>query len=138
MSESNRTSEEIISISVDEISTDLGNVLKKTIITETTTKKFEAVGEVLKPITTTTIITEIEEVENKNQSIKKAIEENTFDLSSFDSLSLDKETEGMEVVEEIVGGITGALFGNMVQYIIGAIFLVILIFFISKLFRKKN
>ena len=137
--ESNRIDQEIISVSTEELVVDLGNVTKKTIITETTTKKYETIKgtDILKPTTTTVTTTEINEVENKNNTLKKAIEENNSNLSSFDSLNLEKETEGMEVVEEIVGGITGAFIGNIAQYIIGAIFFVILLIVISKLFRKS-
>ena len=138
--ESNRIDQEIISVSTEELVVDLGNVTKKTIITETTTKKYEPIKgtDILKPTTTTVTTTEINEVENKNNTLKKAIEENNSNLSSFDSLNLEKETEGMEVVEEIVGGITGAFIGIIAQYIIGAILFVILLSVISKLFKKNK
>lgn len=138
--ENSRVDGEVISVSTSEIISDFGNVTKKTIITETTTEKYEEVEgtAIIKPVTTTTVITSIEESENKNQSIKKAIENNSIELSAFDSLSLDKETEGMEVVEEIVGGITGALIGDVTKWIIGGIFFIILLIVLSKLIRKKD
>ena len=138
--ESNRVDQDIISVTTEEITTDLGNVTKKTIITETVTKKYEVVDgtDIVKPSTVTTITTEVEEKENKNQSIKKAIEEDNISLNSFDSLYLDKETEGMEVVEEIVSGVTGAFIGDIAKYIIGAIFFVILLILLSKLFKERK
>lgn len=138
--ENNRVESELVNLLRSEVITDLGNLTKKTTITETIIEKHEQVQgtNIIKPVATKTITTTIQESENKNQVIKKAIEEQSVEMIAFDSLFFDRETEGMEVVEEIVGGITGALFGNIFPYVISAIFIVILLMLIFRLFRKKD
>tara|TARA_R110000822_G_scaffold57267_3_gene144160 strand:- start:361 stop:867 length:507 start_codon:yes stop_codon:yes gene_type:complete len=139
IAEVNRTEQEFVSTTTREINTDLGKVTKKTIITEVVREKYELVDGTteIQPTKTTTITTEVEEIENKNATIKKAIEVTAIDTETFDSLALDKETEGMEVIEEIVGGVTGAFVGDVTKWIIGTIFFVILIFIITKLLKRK-
>lgn len=136
--QSNRIDEEIITINKNEIITDIGNVTKKTIITETNIIKYEPVKgtDIIKPVTTKTITTEIKEVQNKNKFTSKLSQKNNLDLSSFDTLSLDKQTEGMEVLEEIVGGITGGFIGDFAKYFISAIFFIILLIFIVKFIKS--
>jgi len=137
--EVSRTEQEFTSTTTKDVSTDLGKVTKKTTITQVVNEKYEVVSgtKEVQPIKTTIITTEVEEVENKSSTSKRFMEETVLDTGTFDSLSLGKETEGMEVVKEIVGGVTGAFIGDITKWIIGTIFLVILIFIITKLLRRK-
>jgi LAS superfamily LD-carboxypeptidase LdcB len=138
--EVSRTEQESVDTIIREINTDLGKVTKKTVVTQVVNEKYELVPGTneVQPTKTTTITTEVEEIESKRTTNKKAIEVTAIDAESFDSLALDRETEGMEVVEEIVGGITGAFIGDITKYIIGTIFFVILIIVVTRLLKKRD
>jgi len=133
--QSNRVQSEVVTISNRELNTDLGTFSRKTLITERTIESYD---QNLLPIKETTVTTEVFESENKNVTIKKAIEGTQVNLESFDSLSFNKETEGMEIVEEIVGGITGKLFGGVTKWVIASIFFVILLIFVKSLIQNNK
>jgi len=115
--EVNRVNEELITANTRTINTDLGNVSKKTIITEVIKESFEKVdgSQEIKPVKVVTITTEIEETEKKNFVTESNSLEESIKKDNLDSLILNKETEGMEVVEEIIGGVTGAFIGNFTK-----------------------
>lgn len=135
-----RVEQELITSTKRELVTDLGELKKKTIITEVVRESYEVVAgtDQVQPTKTVTTTTEVIESENKNTTNQKAIEGSLIKLETFDSLTLNRETEGIEVVEEIVGGITGTFFGGITKWIIGTIFFVILLIFVKSLLKKRS
>jgi hypothetical protein len=130
--------QEIVVSSVEEVSSDLGAITRNTIITEISSERFEKIGEEFKPVTVITKKTEISERENKNKIESKVIEEAQDKRASLDSSYLKRETEGMDVVEGVVKGVTGAFVGDLIQYIIGGIFFIVFLFVSRKLIKSSR